>query len=41
MVVGAPSRTTADYPRGADPDTKQPYVIWPDTPSEHLMMPVR
>ncbi len=41
MMVGAPSRTTAGYPRSADPDTKQPYVMWPDTLYEHLMMPVR
>jgi hypothetical protein len=30
------------YPRqGNDPDTKAPYVMWPDTPWEHLMIPVR
>ncbi len=25
----------------AKPDTSKPYVMWPDTPYEHLMIPVR
>jgi hypothetical protein len=30
------------YPRqGENPDTTQPYVMWPGTPWEHLMIPVR
>ena len=40
MMVGAKGALQG-YPRGADPDTSEPYVIWPDTPYEHLMPPVR
>jgi hypothetical protein len=29
------------YPRAAKPDTKQPYVMWANTPYEHLMLPVQ
>ena len=39
MVVGAKGMMEG-YPRGAKPDTAQPYVMWPDTPYEHLMLPV-
>jgi hypothetical protein len=32
----------AGYPRDKEnPDSMQPYVMWPDTPYEHLMIPVR
>lgn len=32
----------AGYPsQGDNPDTAQPYVMWADTPYEHLMIPVR
>jgi hypothetical protein len=40
MVVGAKGMMEG-YPRSADPDTTQPYVMRPDTPYEHLMLPVR
>jgi hypothetical protein len=40
MVVGAKGMMDG-YPRAADPNTTQPYVMWPDTPYEHLMLPVR
>jgi hypothetical protein len=42
MVVGATSLTAdgAGYSRAADPDTSKPYVMWPGTPYEHLMIPV-
>ena len=40
MVVGAKGMMDG-YPRAADPNTAQPYVMWPDTPYEHLMLPVR
>ena len=40
MVVGMP-KMMAGYPRGADPDTANPYVMWPDTPYEHVMIPVK
>ncbi|MFN4144129.1 hypothetical protein [Aestuariivirga sp.] len=31
----------AGYPDKADPDTSQPYVMWPGTPYAHLMIPVK
>ncbi|MCG7393636.1 hypothetical protein MHY87_12030 [Microvirga sp. ACRRW] len=39
MVVGAKGMMEG-YPRSPKPDTAQPYVMWPDTPYEHLMLPV-
>jgi hypothetical protein len=41
MIVGADSAFYAGYPKTADPDTGAPYVMWPGTPYEHLMAPVR
>jgi len=30
------------YPRqGENPNTREPYIMWPGTPWEHLMIPVR
>ncbi|MDB5539743.1 MAG: hypothetical protein JWQ89_1470 [Devosia sp.] len=29
------------YPQGEHPDHTQPYVMWPNTPYAHLMMPVQ
>lgn len=40
MVVGA-AKMMEGYPRDAKPDTSRPYVMWPGTPYEHLMIPVR
>jgi hypothetical protein len=40
MIVGAKGLLDA-YPRSAKPDTSVPYVMWPDTPYAHLMIPVR
>jgi len=40
MVVGAKGMM-AGYPRSPKPDASQPYVMWPDTPYEHLMIPVK
>jgi hypothetical protein len=40
MVVGAKGMMEG-YPRSPHPDTAQPYVMWPDTPYEHLMLPVQ
>ena len=40
MIVGAKD-LVSKYPRNADPDTSVPYVMWPDTPYEHLMIPVK
>ena len=41
MVVGPAVGRMAGYPRGVQPDTTQPYVMWPGTPYEHLMIPIR
>ena len=40
MIVGAKGMMEG-YPRDPQPYTKAPYVIWADTPYEHLMIPVR
>jgi pectate lyase len=40
MIVGAKGMLDA-YPRQPKPNTSQPYVMWPGTPYEHLMMPVK
>ena len=39
MVVGAKGMMEG-YPRSPTPDTSKPYVMWPDTPYEHLMIPM-
>ncbi len=41
MIVGADPAFYDQYPKNADPDTKEPYVMWPGTPYQHLMVPVR
>ena len=41
MVVNAMDMNAA-YPQMAEnPDTTQPYVMWPGTPYAHLMIPVQ
>ena len=40
MIVGADSSFYDLYPKGAEPDTSVPYVMWPGTPYQHLMVPV-
>lgn len=39
MVVGAKGMMEG-YPRNPQPNTSSPYVMWPGTPYEHLMLPV-
>jgi hypothetical protein len=39
MILG-PTAKTMGYPMTADPDPAKPYVMWPDTPYAHLMIPV-
>jgi hypothetical protein len=39
MIIGA-SVKTMGYPMTSDPDVTRPYVMWPDTPYAHLMIPV-
>jgi hypothetical protein len=41
MVVGAEASFYDMYPKDADPDTAVPYVMWPDTPYHHLMIPIK
>ncbi len=41
MVVGADASFYDQYPKSANPDTGLPYVMWPGTPWQHLMIPVR
>lgn len=41
MVVGADASFYDSYPKNADPDTTQPYVMWAGTPYQHLMAPVK
>jgi hypothetical protein len=41
MIVGPAAKTMTGYPRTADADPAKPYVMWPGTPYEHLMLPVK
>jgi hypothetical protein len=41
MVVGGDAAFYDSYPKDADPDTSVPYVMWPGTPYQHLMAPVK
>ena len=42
MIVGAEAKGMMQgYPRDAKPDPTKPYVMWPGTPYEHLMLPVK
>lgn len=41
MVVGPAIKTMPGYTKSATPDTSKPYVMFPDTPYEHLMIPVQ
>ena len=42
MIVGAEAKSMmSGYPRDAKPDPTRPYVMWPGTPYEHLMLPVK
>jgi hypothetical protein len=39
MIVGPAKDMLDTYPRDAKPDPTTPYVMWPGTPYEHLMLP--
>lgn len=41
MIVGADASFYDTYPKNADPDTSVPYIMWPGTPYQHLMAPVK
>ena len=40
MIVGGDASFYDSYPKSADPDTSQPYLMWAGTPYQHLMAPV-
>ena len=41
MIVGPAAQSMAGYPKTADADPTRPYVMWPGSPYEHLMIPVK
>jgi hypothetical protein len=41
MIVGADAAFYGAYPKGPNPDTSQPYVMWAGTAYQHLMAPVK
>ena len=41
MILGADASFYDAYPKSADPDTTQPYVMWAGTPYQHLMAPIK
>jgi hypothetical protein len=41
MIVGAAAKGMVGYPKTADPDPTRPYVMWPGSPYEHVMIPVK
>ena len=42
MIVGAEAKSMMQgYPRDANPNPNVPYVMWPGTPYEHLMLPIQ
>jgi hypothetical protein len=41
MIVGSGAKMLDGYPRDPKPDPTKPYVMWPGTSYEHLMLPVR
>lgn len=40
MILGADTAFYDGYPKSATPDTAAPYVMWPGTAYQHLMVPV-
>jgi hypothetical protein len=41
MIVGSGAKMLDGYPRDPKPDPTKPYVMWPGTSYEHLMLPLR
>ena len=41
MIVGSGAKMLDGYPRDPKGDATKPYLMWPGTPYEHLMLPVR
>jgi hypothetical protein len=40
MIVGLAVKKMTGFPRMPDPDPTKPYVMWPRTPYEHVMLPL-
>jgi hypothetical protein len=40
VMIFGPGVKAMGYPAGADADPTKPFVMWPDTPYAHLMIPV-
>jgi len=40
MIMNAVDMMTG-YPAEANPDTSKPYIMWPNTPYAHLMVPIK
>jgi hypothetical protein len=40
MIVGLAVKKMTGFPRTPDPDPTKPYVMWPGTPYEHVMLPL-
>jgi hypothetical protein len=40
VMILNPGALAENYPKTAE-DPKQPYVMWPGTPWQHIMIPVR
>jgi len=41
MIVGLAVKKMTGFPRMPDPDPTKPYMMWPGTPYEHIMLPCR
>jgi hypothetical protein len=42
MIMGGEAKSMLQtYPRNPSPDPTNPYVMWPGTPYEHLMLPIK
>jgi hypothetical protein len=42
MIVGGEAKAMMQgYPKDAKADPSAPYVMWPGSPYEHLMVPVK
>lgn len=40
VMIFGPAVKSMGYPMSADADATKPFVMWPDTPYAHLMLPV-
>ncbi len=41
MIVGAAAKTMVGYLKTPEADPTRPYLMWPGSPYEHLMIPVK